>query len=70
MQTIYAVQQYTFEDWNVYKWFDTIDQANQLHTQLCNQYPDHKCYFKIIDIANDVKGNNFRHFNITINNKG
>lgn len=70
MNTIYAVQQYTFEDWNIVKWFNTIDQANQLHTQLCNKNPEHKCYFKTVEIFNDAMGNNFRFHNISENNKG
>lgn len=70
MNTIYAVQQYTFEDWNIVKWFETAEQANQLYTELCNKNPNHKCYFKIKEIFNDAMGNNFRFFNISKNNKG
>ena len=31
METIYAVQQYTFEDWNVVQWFNSHEQANSLY---------------------------------------
>jgi hypothetical protein len=70
MQKIYAVQQYTFEDWNVYKWFDLPEQANALHTELCAKNPENSCFYKVKEIANDSIGNNFRFFNITLNNKG
>ena len=70
MQVIYAVQQYTFEDWNVFKWFDNYDQANNLYADLCAKNPEYKCYYKVKEINNDVMGNNFRFFNINQANKG
>jgi hypothetical protein len=70
MNTIYCVQQYTFEDWNIVKWFNTIEEANELHSQLCNKHTEHKCYFKVKEIFNDAMGNNFRFFNISNNNQG
>lgn len=70
MNTIYCVQQYTFEDWNIVKWFNTIEEANELHNQLCNKHPEHKGYFKVKEIFNDALGNNFRFFNISNNNQG
>lgn len=70
MNTIYCIQQYTFEDWNIVKWFDTIEKAKQLHIELCNKHPEHKCYFKIKEIFNDALGNNFRFHNISNSNKG
>jgi hypothetical protein len=70
MKTIYAVQQYTFEDWNVVQWFDEAEQANALHTELSIKNPAYACYYKVKAIANDAMGNNFRFFNISQNNKG
>ena len=70
MKTIYAVQQYTFEDWNVVQWFDEAEQANALITQLSTKNPAYACYYKVKAITNDAMGNNFRFFNISQNNKG
>lgn len=70
MKTIYAVQQYTFEDWNVSKWFDSLEQANAFYQEMCAKYPQYQCFYKIKEIFNDEMGNNFRFFNITTNNKG
>jgi hypothetical protein len=70
MQTIYAVQQYTFEDWNVTKWFDSLEQANAFYSDLCAKNPTYECFYKIKEIANDVMGNNFRFFDINQSNKG
>jgi hypothetical protein len=70
MKNIYAVQQYTFEDWNVVQWFELAEEANARYTELCAKTPEYACYYKIKEIANDVMGNNFRFFNISSNNKG
>lgn len=70
MKTIYAVQQYTFENWNVVQWFDEAEQANALHKKLSAKNPSYACFYKVKEIANDAMGNNFRFFNISQNNKG
>jgi hypothetical protein len=70
MQTIYAIQMYTFSDWNVYKWFDSEELANNEYKNLCNTDPNNACFYKVKSIFNDVMGNNFRFFNITKSNKG
>lgn len=70
MKTIYAVQAYTFEDWNIYKWFDSEESANNLYANLCNKNPENACFYKVKAIVNDVMGNNFRFFNISNSNKG
>lgn len=70
MNIIYAVQQYTFEDWNVSKWFDSLEQANTFYQEMCAKYPQHQCFYKIKEIFNDALGNNFRFFNINQSNKG
>ena len=70
MKTIYAIQMYTFSDWNVYKWFDSEKSANNAYQAVCAKDPDNACFYKIKSIANDVMGNNFRYFNISNANKG
>ena len=70
MKTIYAVQQYTFSDWNVYKWFDSEESANGVYQSLCAKDPQNACFYKVKTIANDAMGNNFRFFNINQSNKG
>ena len=70
MQTIYAVQQYTFSDWNVYKWFDSEESAKGVYQSLCAKNPENACFYKVKTIANDSMGNNFRFFNINQSNKG
>jgi hypothetical protein len=70
MQTIYAIQMYTFEDWNVYQWFDSEESANTVYQSLCNKNPANACFYKVKSIVNDVMGNNFRFFNINNSNKG
>jgi hypothetical protein len=69
MQTIYAIQMYTFSDWNVYKWFDSEDSANKAYEAICAKDPDNACFYKVKSIVNDVMGNNFRFFNISNSNK-
>jgi hypothetical protein len=70
MQTIYAIQMYTFSDWNVYKWFDSEESANNIYKNLCANDFSNACFYKIKPIVNDAMGNNFRFFNITKSNKG
>ena len=65
MKTIYAIQMYTFSDWNVYKWFDSEESASNLYKFLCAKDPDNACFYKVKSIVDDVMGNNFRFFNIT-----
>jgi hypothetical protein len=70
MKTIYAIQIYTFEDWNVQKWFDSEESANKAYQAICAKDPDNSCFYKIKSIVNDAMGNNFRYFNISNSNKG
>jgi hypothetical protein len=70
MKTIYAIQMYTFSDWNVYKWFDSEESANNTYKNLCANDPSNSCFYKIKPIVNDVMGNNFRFFNINQLNAG
>lgn len=69
-KTIYAVQMYTFEDWNVYKWFDSEESANSTYKDLCSKDPENACFYKVKSIVDDVMGNNFRYFNISDANRG
>jgi hypothetical protein len=70
MQTIYAVQIYTFEDWNIHKWFDSEESANNAYQAICVKDPNNACFYKLKSIVNDAMGNNFRFFNISKSNKG
>jgi hypothetical protein len=70
MQTVYAIQMYTFSDWNVYKWFDSEESANTVYQSLCSKNPENACFYKVKSIVNDAIGNNFRFFNINQANKG
>lgn len=70
MKTIYAIQIYTFSDWNVLKWFDSEESAKNAYQVICEKNPDHAWAYKITDINDDVMGNNFRFFNIKKSNKG
>jgi hypothetical protein len=70
MTTVYAIQMYNFEDWNVYKWFDSEKSANIVYQSLCAKDPENACFYKVKSIVNDVMGNNFRFFNISNSNKG
>lgn len=70
MKTIYAVQMYSFEDWNVYKWFDSEESANSAYKAICAKDSDNSCFYKIKSIVNDAMGNNFRFHNISVSNKG
>lgn len=70
MQTIYAIQMYTFSDWNVYKWFDSEESANKAYQSICAKDADNACFYKLKNIVNDAMGNNFRFHNISNSNKG
>lgn len=70
MKTIYAIQLYTFSDWNVYKWFDSEESAETALQSIIQKAPADSWAYKIKSICNDAMGNNFRFFNITSSNKG
>jgi len=70
MKTIYAVKSYTFSNWNVYKWFDSEESANNAYQALCAKDPENSCFYKLDSIFDDAMGNNFRFFNISASNKG
>jgi hypothetical protein len=70
MKTIHAVKSYTFSSWNVYKWFDSKESANNAYQALCAKDPENACFYKLDSIVDDAMGNNFRFFNISASNKG
>ena len=69
MQTIYAIQVYSFDNWNVYKWFDSEESANSVYQSLCSKDSANACFYKVKSIVNDAMGNNFRFHNIGLSNK-